>query len=281
MPLNQNEIYRRLRTETVNFGFKSVDKKEYAKKRRKRIERALELEKGGDSVDECKSHLVDTLPSGTEVILCKSGKEAFESDEDGNIKNPNDMRPRVGPYNEKTENKDIWAQLAESAFHSDSKFMFDALLVMLYRNAYLMDHEKNNQGKWVYRPDIDVAKCIDEEIGGALEGDVLELLHFLDLLGWNEDVKYFESKGKKLTSEDGRDDFDTGRVNTLRTAINNSYSLVELVEDVKKNKEDAQNIDFSQAFKVAKQLSIGRGVSPVSHKSMLEWFPDMMTKPDK
>lgn len=262
MTLTDDEISSRLETRILNFRRDS--KAEINRVRRARIDEAISWP-GGPSTDDPEKHVVETLPGGIEAYFLKPGKEADRSDP-----NPHDMAPRVGSLYDDYRFDETWAEIASIAL-ADFR-MFEHFLVLVYRNAYLLDHEDVGNGQIRYRPDTEVVDTIDDAVGDTINGDVRTLLHFLDLLGWNEDVKYH---GGSRDYDLGAD-FYTGRINTVLTCLDVPYRLAGFIDEVVENADDPQNIDVLKGLETMQDLSTTRGVSTPTQGELEEWFSPVL-----
>jgi hypothetical protein len=186
--------------------------------------------------------------------LRKPGKEATRS---GNKRKPNDMLPVVRKKGERRIRKATFKNLAV-ALHKKRPALKAAQLLgaLLCRSAVMADHTKDRRGKWKYKPDPEVIKAISSDIPTIYAVPVEAFLHYVDALGWNEDVKYGSTKKgdkpkslKKLSSR--------GRPNTLRT-------LAHIV---------AADIDAVKVTDVIGGLISGRGVAPLSQARARMAFP--------
>jgi len=171
------------------------DGSELRAKRVIRIREAVAFPSG--TLAERKRSEIATLPNGNISYFDKPGKETARQ-------KPNifDMYPNVGTdTDEHFDNwafEKIWEYLVKiSIIQQDT---FKKALVLLYRLGYFYDHV-NDGGKIRYQPNKDVLACINcienyvlkagfKENFGTSEVELLDFLHFVDLLAWNEDVKY-------------------------------------------------------------------------------------------
>ena len=113
-------------------------------------------------------------------------------------------------------------------------------------------------------------ECIQQEVTNkGIELNVLAFVHFLDILGWNDEMKthadneglcFDRSKPKK------------GRINTILSCISVPMLFQDFVEEVLKNKDDPSKIDFSIIVDVAQTFSRTRGIHPLSNKKLVELF---------
>lgn len=227
-------------------------------KRILRIKEALSFETG---TKENPSHNVVNVVNGVEVYLDKPGKEYFR---DGDAKNINDMSPGVGDYYTRYAFKDIWKDLLSISVHlSDDSYK--KLFVIIYRLAYMLDCVIVDD-KVRFQPSTEIMNeinLIQKEIDAKkIDFKVLEFLNFLDILGWNEDVKYqpdmiFETPKK-------------GRINNILSMISIPLIFKNFVDNVINHKDDLENLDYSALIDMAQDFSRTRGVSPISNIALIE-----------
>jgi len=230
-----------------------------------RIREALSWE-AGPSLSEPMRYVVDVLPDGTEVAFLKPGKEAFRK------KNPrpHDMKPVVRGY-ESAAFEDVWSILARAAI-TDAE-AFKALAVLIYRSAFHIDHVAED-GRVRYRPAPPVAACITD-LGRRLrnilpDGSAWALLHFVDLLGWNEDVKY-HVVGDEPTFK-GKFPFTAGRLATLLTAIRVPYEVARFAKVAVENATSPDRLDFRQLIRVMQEFSRTGGICPAKDEQLVQWL---------
>jgi hypothetical protein len=234
-------------------------------KRRKRILEAMSWESGTE--DKPRKHLIATLPNNIEVYFLKPGKEVFNKKRP----NPYDMFPVVGAPEIKPKFEDIWSHLSRIAvINFDS---FKAVLTLIYRSAYLIDHLEKEAGIIRYEPNDAITKCvhnINKEIGNASPFGLMGLLHFLDILGWNEDMKYHIENNKPTFS--GKYDFKVGRINTLLTCVRVPYQASLFVRHCIEKASDKKNINFSLLYTIMQQFAKSRGTCTPTQQQLTEWL---------
>jgi hypothetical protein len=156
--------------------------------------------------------------SGFVVAVGKPGKEAAPAFKrrhyiTGAItNNPNDMNPFVMKRGKKVGNDLTFADLFEQIEHLMRADMLglELLGMLIFRMAFMLDHQKNQRGQWRYIPpqkSLFILKRQLPKVGG-IPVDIF--LYFLDVLALNEDVKMHT-----LGHEDAKHDY--GRINTLLT----------------------------------------------------------------
>lgn len=231
---------------------------EVKEKRILRIKEALSFNTG---TRENPSHNVVNVINDVEVYLDKPGKEFFR---DGEARNINDMTPGVGNYYIKYAFKDIWKDLLSISVHL-SEESYKKLFVIIYRLAFMLDCKVIN-GKVRFQPSDEIMNEINKiqgEINSKnIDFKVLEFLNFLDILGWNEDVKY--------QSEMIFDTPKKGRINNILSMISIPLIFKNFVDNVIDNKDELENLDYSSLIDMAQDFSRTRGVSPISNVALIE-----------
>lgn len=228
----------------------------------------------GGTTDEPQTHVVDVLPNGLKACFDKPGKEVERTSR----ANPHDMTPYVGSSDVPLTFDQIWLSLSRVGLESG----FDDLksvLVLVYRNAYLLDHAEID-GHLRYRPVRSVEDCIEHletRVGRALKPLGLRgMLHFLNLLGWNEDVKYHTVDSNPVFDRTHK--FKTGRVNTLLTCVRVPFQVSSLVKHILEKRDSPNEIDLSKVYGAMQSFSNMRGVCVPTNKQLLEWFPEYIHK---
>ncbi len=215
---------------------------------------------------------MDHLPDGTELVFLKPGKEAARN---RNPK-PHDMTLVVRGY-ETAAFRDVWSLLARISLSDGTAFA--ALGTLIYRSAFHLDHEVAER-QLRYRPAPPVAAFITE-LGKRLKvllpnGSAWGLLHFLDMLGWNEDVKYHFENGRATFT--GKFNFMTGRLTTLLTCIRVPYEVSRFARHAADNAGSPDKTNFGQIIDVMQQFSIARGTCVPSDEQLLEWLQPHLRK---
>ncbi|MCL1843958.1 MAG: hypothetical protein FWF79_09100 [Defluviitaleaceae bacterium] len=205
-----------------------------------------------------------------EAAFLKPGKEASRN-------NPNiyDMYPLLTYRNidvtEKFSFEDIWEYLLKIfLIHRGT---FTKTLVLLYRLCFFHDHSLSNN-KWRYSPSEQICELIHSLDKLVLrEGfadkfnepeplTLLQLLLFLDLLAWNEDVKYHAPKGepyfKNMTES------KTGRTNTLLSVIGAPLLISEFIEDIVSKTQSGGVINVKLITSAIQKFTRSRGLCVLS-----------------
>lgn len=249
-----------LRTELISGKHASFEEK-----RKKRIQEALDWPSG--TRENPRKHIVTDSSNETEIFFLKPGKDVFRE------KNPilYDMTPFVGGSEKRPNFAEMWTELSRISFVDFN--IFKAVLTLIYRNTYMIDHVELKEGQIRYRPNDKIMTCIkdiDKEIGDVLHQDLFNMLYFFDLLGWNEDVKYHTESG--IPCFKGKYKFNTGRVNTLLTCIGVSYQGALFAEHICKKSKNKLEIDFMLLYKIPQQFAQTRGTCVPTQKDLLEWL---------
>ena len=235
------------------------------RKRILRIKEAIKFETG--TREEPKVHLIG-IANDSKVYFKKPGKEYFRTSK----RNINDMTPCVGDLYNRYSFGDIWKDMLNLSVRiSDDSYK--KLNVLLYRLAYLMDCEEVD-GKIRYNPTgeiYDIIQNIQEEVDiKKYDFKVLEFLNFIDILSWNEDVKYqaeckFESPKK-------------GRINTILSLISIPLIFKDFVDLVIEKKDYLHELDYSILIDVANNFSRTRGVQPISNRKLIEYLSPYLSE---
>lgn len=102
--------------------------------------------------------------------------------------NPNDMRPTVwvdGAEMEFDGSFDHVFNFFQQVSHADTRAL-EILGCLMFRNAYLLDHDEELN----YRPSQEAIDYINSVIPEYEGISVEAYLHYLEMIAWNEDVKY-------------------------------------------------------------------------------------------
>lgn len=115
--------------------------------------------------------------------------------------NPNDMRPTIWVDGEEKEfdgSFDHVFNFFQKVSHVDMRAL-EILGCLMFRNAYLLDHDDN----LTYTPPKDAIEYINT-VMPEYEGISVEAyLHYMEMIAWNEDVKY-ETLGYDVHTGIGR-----------------------------------------------------------------------------
>ena len=122
------------------------------------------------------------------------------------------MNPFVMKRGKKVGNDLTFGTLFEQIEHLMRADMFglELLGTLIFRMAFMLDHEKNKKNQWRYLPPKKSLSVLRKRLPRIGEVPVDVFLYFLDVLALNEDVKMHT-----LGHENAQHDY--GRVNTLLT----------------------------------------------------------------
>ena len=246
------------------------------KKRMHRIFEALRMESG--TFENQLKHVIYTLPDGGEAYFLKPGKEAKRNSRN----NPNDMLPFVDGMQKKYSFSDVWNILCKLR-NTISLDNYKKLSVILYRLAYLLDCNDEN-GIVRFAPNdyilSEIYEIQKEVNSNGLDTDIMSLIYFIDLLGWNEDVKY---QHLSVLSESGYDENykklkkPVGRINTILTCISLPISFQNFTDNVIKNAANPSEIDFELGTKIAQKLINGMGIYTLNKSELIEFLSPYLT----
>lgn len=258
--------------------------KEFIDKRAKRIEEAIAFEDG--TIENPKKHLISSLPNGKEAYFFKPGKETLRK-----VPNVYDMSPNVGANGiSETESwafEKIWEYLIKISIISQSTFK--KVLVLLYRNCFLLDHQEIEEGKFRYLPSKEISDYINNIETFVLkdgfmdkfkskEIGLLEYLHFIDLLGWNEDVKYHIVTGKP---DFKKYDKKVGRVNTIISVVSAPLLISDFILDIIHKTEKKGIIDVKLITSTMQMFAKSRGICVLTNKELLKQLTPYLQNGDE
>lgn len=181
-----------------------------------RAESILEATNWPTGPDPEHSVFTEIYATASHVIgVAKPGKEAART---GDRINANDMLPTVRDRNGTGVDYvpgfgELFRQLFQlNAASRESLALIGALA---FRNAYMLDHVRDEAGRLRYQPPPDVLSEIASGAPVITSGDLVlpvdAYLFVLEVLALQEDTKYWTLR----TGVDG----DVGRVNNLRTYV--------------------------------------------------------------
>jgi len=191
--------------------------------RPRRIEMLKEaIEEWPKGKNQEKRKITEIYKNGDFVIgVGKPGKEAAPAFKrrhyiTGKItNNPNDMNPFVMKGGKKVGDDLTFSALFEQIEHlmRADTFGLELLGMFLFRMAFMLDHERNQENKWRYIPPKEALAILKKRLPEVGDIPVDVFLYFLDVLALNEDVKMHT-----LGHENAQ--YDYGRINTLLTFAN-------------------------------------------------------------
>jgi len=241
--------------------------------REKRILEAIEFE--GGTIEKPKKHLISILPNGKEVYFLKPGKETQR-----NIPNVHDMFPNIG-INDKSETNSfsfeiIWEYLVKLSIIN--QITFKKVLVLLYRLCFFIDHQEI-KGLIRYSPSKELLDYISKIDFTMKEGfkdkfkkdeiGLMEYLNFIDLLGWNEDVKYHVKNSKPDFQDRAK---STGRVNTIISVISVPLMINDFLSNIIENVNYVEKINVRLILSTMQKLSKSRGICVLPHTTLQKYL---------
>ncbi len=255
--------------------------KEFIAKRAKRIKEAIAFE--GGTIAKPKKHLISTLPNGKESYFYKPGIETQRTPP-----NIHDMFPNVGSRDKSETDgytfETIWEYLIKISIIN--QITFKKVLVLLYRLCFLLDHQEITKGKLRYAPSQEILDYISKIDFALKEGfkdkfkkdeiGLLEYLHFIDLLGWNEDVKY-HIKNSKPNFED-RNKKIVGRTNTIISVISVPLMINDFLSNIIENVNYIEKINVRLILSTMQKLSKSRGICVLSHIELQKYLNPYLEK---
>lgn len=203
-------------------------------------------------------HTIWKSPNNEYVVsVGKYGKEYYQTNKKnyrtkqlGN--NPNDMKPTVFYKGEETvfdaSFKNIFDFIIEVG--NKDKEALQLLGCLFVRNAFLEDNDIIN-GKYAYIPPKEVVQRIIAAVPTFNGIDTEVYLHYIDVIAWNEDVKYWSLEYDLIKG--------TGRQNNMLT-----YAHIAAVL-----------LGGSSLSALCMGLIRGMGVSPISLVELKNVFTEL------
>ncbi len=229
---------------------------EMKNKRILRIKEALSFPMGD------KTHKKRTYISKEKDLIAyfeKPGKEYSRN----NNPNINDMTPVVEGLNIASFSE-IWKELLELSIILNPD-TYKKLFTIIYRLAYLLDCKEIN-GQVRFQPAGEILEEINniqQEINSkGKKLNILKFLTLLDLIGWNEDVKYQANLSFKPVRK--------GRINNILSMISIPLIFKNFITEVITNAHNLENIDFTTLIDMAQQFARTRGIAPISNKDLVD-----------
>jgi len=153
------------------------------------------------------------------LAIAKPGKEAapdykncrnYKTHEKTN--NQNDMNPQILKDGKKIEENLTFEDMfnAIDKLKREDLFGLELFGTLIFRAAFMLDHKKNEEGKWRYEPPEKSVLLLESKIPFISKIPSRVFLHFLEILSLNEDVKIYTLGYSEFTQ-------DYGRINTLLT----------------------------------------------------------------
>lgn len=191
-----------------------------------------------------------------DVGVRKPGKEA---DGTGDRQNANDMLPTILVDGKVYEYAPGFATIFESLQDlgvGRNNLALELIGCLLFRSAFLLDHDQMEPGVWRWRPPESVQNEIEKWTSSVGDVPVMVFLNLIEALALNEDVKY-QTLGYDITK-------GVGRRNNLGTC---AHIIAVFLGR-------ASLVRFAGAL--ARPPS---GVAPISRKAAEEAFPLLAGRP--
>lgn len=249
--------------------------KDFILKREMRIAEAIAFE--GGTIEKPKKHLISTLTNSKESYFLKPGKETQRT-----VPNIHDMFPNVGSNGKSETDKYtfeiIWEYLIKISIIN--QLTFKKVLVLLYRLCFFLDHQEIEKGKIRYLPSKEILDYIAKIDFALKEGfkdkfkkdeiGLLEYLHLIDLLGWNEDVKYHITNSKPDFED--RTKKNVGRTNTIISIISVPLLINDFLSNIIENVNYIEKINVRLILSAMQKLSKSRGICVLSHIELQKYL---------
>jgi hypothetical protein len=146
--------------------------------------------------------------------------------------------------------------------------------------CFLLDHQEITKGKLRYAPSQEILDYISKIDFALKEGfkdkfkkdeiGLLEYLHFIDLLGWNEDVKY-HIKNSRPDFED-RSKKNVGRTNTIISVISVPLMVNDFLSNIIENVNYIEKINVRLILSTMQKLSKSRGICVLPHAELQKYL---------
>ena len=262
---------------TVNLFNSRSNGKEFIRKRTLLIEEAINFPQG--TLENPYKNVIFETNNGKEAYFLKPGKETVRK-----TPNKHDMFPNVAQDFDKWAFEQIWEYLIKISIIQQAAFK--KILVLLYRLCYFTDHELVND-KLRYMPSRQIIEYINNietfvlqdgflEKFKTSEVNLLEFLYFVDLLAWNEDVKYHSDENK--ANFDGKYDKKVGRVNTILTIISTPILISKFINNIIENTKTNGVIDVKLITTTIQKFTKTRGLCVLSNPQLLDFLAPFLEK---
>jgi hypothetical protein len=169
---------------------------------------------------------------------------------------------------------DLWEYLIKiSIIQQDT---FKKVLVLLYRLCFYIDYQ-NDRYKLSSEMLQEIKNIQDfvlnagfQEKFGTKEITLLEFLYFVDLLGWNEDVKYHTKKEypyfKNFTES------KVGRTNTILSIISAPIVISQFIQDIIYKTANNGIINVKLITSTIQTFTKSRGLCVLSNRELLKYL---------
>ena len=250
----------------------SIDLKQFEVKRlsgtrrEQAIKEALSWPKGPDTEHQTFTCLYEI--GKYKIGVSKPGKEAAPDykrcrNRNGEYtNNPNDMLPTLLIDGCKREENLSFTDIFECIHELSRKdeFGLELLGTVLFRAAFMLDHQESKPGVWRFNPPQKTMKEIETRIPTAANMPIRVFLHLVEVLSLNEDVKYGTLGYDTVWAEYGR------RNNLLTCAhliavLLNKASLVKFAGSLTRPPVGVAPLSYKKGLEVFSLLTPEGGVS--------------------
>lgn len=260
---NENIIYTKIQKSSPEFIYL----------RKMRINEAISFRSG--TTKRPFKTIIAKLSDDKEVYFKKPGKETTRK-----IPNKYDMQPNVGnkqkSYTEGFTFEPLWEYLIKISIIN--QITFKKVLILLYRICYFIDHKEISKNKLRYYPSQEISDYINKLDFSLRDGfkdkfkkydlELLVFLYFVDILGWNEDVKYHIECGK-ITFK-GKYPVNAGRVNTIKSIISVPLMVNDFLSNIIDNVKHIEKINVRLILATMQKFSKSRGICVMTNKELVE-----------
>jgi len=264
---------------------------EFILQRKQLIDEAINFHSGTQTA-RIKT-IITTFNSDKSACFAKPGKEAARQNP-----NPFDMYPSI----EQAEKElmpswafeQIWEYLIKiSIIQQDT---FKKVLVLLYRLCYFIDHKIDKNNKYRYLPSTDIFSEIQnienyvlqagfKEKFNSTEVELLDFIYFVDLLAWNEDVKYRPNKypidyfKKKQNGEYSLSAgiVNTGRINTILSIISAPIMISKFINNIIWATSNNGIVDVKLITTTIQKFTKTRGLCVLSNRELTDFLHPYLT----
>jgi hypothetical protein len=120
---------------------------------------------------------------------------------------------------------------------------------------------------------MDAINVLNDSVGHVLpKGGLYGLLNFLDVLGWNKDVKY-HTENNTATFK-GHYGFKVGRINTIMTCVRVPFEMSLFIKEAKSDPSNA----IATGFTMMQTFAKSRGTCIPNNESLLKWLSPQLYK---
>jgi hypothetical protein len=254
-----------------------ADGKDFIAKRSMLIEEAIAFEHG--NINSQVKTIIAIFDGGKEAYFLKPGKETMRK-----TPNHHDMLPDVCGNFDRWAFEQIWEYLIKISIIQNAAFK--KILTLLYRLCFFVDHQYDRNRKFRYAPSTANLEYINnlekfvlndgfQEKFMASEVALLEFLYFVDLLAWNEDVKYHSAMNASDFSNYGS---KVGRVNTILTIISAPILISRFINSIVDSAKNNGIIDVKLITTTIQKFTKSRGMCILSNAELLDFLHPYLMK---